>query len=265
MKAAEGARKRRRSMHAHDEAGGHGGQERWLVSYADMITLLFCLFLVLYAMSRVNQQKFSQLSRSLSKALEKNPDDPALEPMTAATLANQAPPPTSEEAKAAEKRRQAEIMKEISHRLGDLAVANGWRNKVHVHEEESGLVVTLLTDSLLFETGDAEIRAQAVPMIQGLAKAVKPFPNLIRVEGHTDNVPLRGGPYKTNWGLSTMRATNVAEVIIKGGHVDAHRLSVLGYGDTRQRVPNTSDANRQKNRRVEIIILKGRSSWGDQN
>jgi chemotaxis protein MotB len=125
--------------------------------------------------------------------------------------------------------------------------------------------VTLLTDSLLFDTGNAEIRAEAVPLIQGIARAVRPFPNLIRVEGHTDNVPLQGGPYKTNWGLSTMRATNVAEVIIKGGHVDAHRLSVLGYGDTRQKVPNTSDSNRQKNRRVEITILKGRNPWGDQN
>lgn len=255
-----------------DEGEGHGaGRERWLVSYADTITLLFCLFLVLYAMSKVNEQRFQQLSRSLSKALEHNIEDPTPEPQPSSSL-SPSPSESPQVNSAAEdnKRREVdrkkedEVLKEISHRLGDILTANGWRQSIHVHLEEAGLVVTLLTDGLMFDTGEAEVRPAGIPLILGIASAVRPFPNLIRVEGHTDNVPLSGGPYKTNWGLSTMRATNVAEVLIRGGKLEPRRISVLGYGETRPKAANDSPSNRQINRRVEILILKGRDAWGDR-
>ncbi|MBM3460582.1 MAG: hypothetical protein FJX76_00585 [Armatimonadetes bacterium] len=250
----------KRGRRPAEEDAHSSGHERWLISYADMVTLLFCLFLVLYAMSKVNEQKFQQLSRSLSKALEHNIDDPTPEPLPPDT--NSSPEVNSAAAdnarKEAEARREQEILESISHRLGDIAASQGWRNAVHMHLEEAGLVVTLLTDGLMFDIGDAEVRREAIPMILGIAAAVRPFPNLVRVEGHTDNVPLKGGPYKTNWGLSTMRATNVAEVLIRGGNLNPRRLSVLGYGETRPAAPNDTVSNRQRNRRVGILIMRGR-------
>lgn len=238
--------------------------ERWLVSYADMITLLFCLFLVLYAMSKVNEQKFQVLSRSLSRALDKS-IEPAL---TLAPLPTPSPTAKVDQRlidnamKEAELRAHEEkVLEDISHRLGDLLTRNGWHDKVHAHVEEAGLVVTLVTDGLMFATGDAELRTEGIPIILAIAQAVKPFPNPIRVEGHTDNVPLHGGPYKTNWGLSTMRATSVAEVLIRGGRLDPRRISVLGYGETRPKVANDTPARRQLNRRVEILVLRRGEAW----
>lgn len=244
------------------EEAGHSGQERWLVSYADMITLLFCLFLILYAMSKVNEQKFQVVARSLATAIDKTEPKPLAAPTdgeaaTSLSVPLEVPPDAvpADEDKGADEIDE-EMLRRLSDSLNRVAQTHGWKKQLFVHREEQGLTITLAADGIMFDTGDAEVRAGALPMILAVGQAIQPFPNLVRVEGHTDNVPLHGGPYKTNWGLSTMRATSVAEVLIKQAGIDPKRMSVLGYGETRPRVPNTTELFRQQNRRVEILVLK---------
>lgn len=251
----------RRKKVFHEEAG-HGGQERWLVSYADMITLLFCLFLILYAMSKVNEQKFQVVARSLATAMDKTEPKPLAPPTdgpmpTSLTVPLEVPPdavPADTDNGGDEV--DEEMLRKLADSLNRVAQIHGWKKQLFVHRDEHGLTITLVADGIMFDIGDAEVRPGAMPMIVAVGQAIQPFPNLVRVEGHTDNVPLHGGPYKTNWGLSTMRATSVAEVLIKQAAIDPKRMSVLGYGETRPRVPNTTELFRQQNRRVEILVLK---------
>lgn len=250
----------RRKKVFHEEAG-HSGQERWLVSYADMITLLFCLFLILYAMSKVNEQKFQVVARSLATAIDKVEPKPLAAPTdgpehTSLTVPLEVPPdavPADEDSGSDEV--DEEMLRKVSDSLNRVAQVHGWKKQLFVHRDEQGLTITLVS-GIMFDTGEADVRAGALPMILAVGQAIQPFPNPVRVEGHTDNVPLHGGPYKTNWGLSTMRATSVAEVLIKQASIDPKRMSVLGYGETRPRVPNTTEIFRQQNRRVEILVLK---------
>lgn len=252
--------RRKKQFHEEHAAAGH---ERWLVSYADMITLLFCLFLILYAMSKVNEQKFNVLSKSLSEAIDKTEPKPTQEvddeAMSSASLVPLSVPPDAVPTESPQDGIDAaeeEAMRKLAESLRRVAVQHGWRKQLLVHRDEQGLVVTLVCDGVMFDTGEADVRAGAIPIILAVGQSIRPFPNLVRVEGHTDNVPLQGGPYKTNWGLSTMRATSVAEVMIKQAGLDPKRMSVLGYGETRPRVPNTTELFRQQNRRVEIMVLK---------
>jgi len=256
--------RKKKVFHEEHAAGGH---ERWLVSYADMITLLFCLFLILYAMSKVNEQKFQSLSHSLASAMETEAKPPAPPPsdnpssapaglVVPLAVPPDAPPQRDPSADGGDADADEEMLRRLAEKLNTVAQARGWKRQLQVHREDDGLVVTLVADGVMFDTGDVDVRPGAMPIILAVGQAIKSFPNQVRVEGHTDNVPLSGGPYKTNWGLSTMRATNVAEVLIRQSNIDPSRMSVLGYGETRPRLPNTSDANRRQNRRVEIVVLK---------
>lgn len=247
----------------HHEEQGHASHERWLVSYADMITLLFCLFLILYAMSKVNEAKFKVLSRSLATAIDKTEIKQATAPTEgpvsgAMTVPLEVPPDAepTDNGEGSDNAEEEEALRKLSESLNRVAETHGWKKQLFVHRDEHGLTVTLVADGIMFDIGEADVRPGALPMILAVGQAIQPFPNLVRVEGHTDNVPLHGGPYKTNWGLSTMRATSVAEVLIKQASIDPKRMSVLGYGETRPRVPNTTELFRQQNRRVEILVLK---------
>ena len=264
----------------HGGGGGHGGAgaERWLVSYADMLTLLFCLFILLYAMSKINESKFQILSHSLAKAIEPRDDNilPGSLPQTnpepqgkrvlTGNSHEETRAETTEDAKPSGDKVKVvdeatpgdKALDTLKGRLQEEFNHAGCPHAVHMHVEEAGLVIRLLEDRVLFDLGEAEVRPEGRKMILAASRALKDIDNGVRVEGNTDNLPIHSGRYRNNWELSTMRATNVAEVLIRGAGLSPLRVSVLGHGEYKPLVPNTSERNRQINRHVDIVVLRSR-------
>jgi chemotaxis protein MotB len=126
--------------------------------------------------------------------------------------------------------------------------------QVTVQLQERGLVISL-QDTVLFDSGSAVLNSQAVDIITTVGNVIKPLPNYVLIEGHTDNLPIHNGEFPSNWELSSARATNVLQEVLKCG-LAPQRLSATGYGEYRPRVPNDSDDQRQMNRRVDIVLLR---------
>lgn len=217
--------------------------DRWLVSYADFITLLFSFFVVLFASSTVDQSRmqsfaarFESLVRRTSKA-----DGGFLslavsssEQLSHEALTLQEMAPTLEQL-------EAELFPEIQ---------NG---KIELSMEPRGLVMSL-NESALFAPGDAAIQPESKAVIRKVARALRRTPGQIRLEGHTDNTPINTRKYPSNWQLSTARAISVLQFLMEEG-LASERLSAAGYGEHRPLAPNDTEENRAKNRRVDVVIL----------
>ncbi len=255
-------RRRRRLPH---EGGGHdAGMERWLLTYSDMITLLMALFIVMWAVSAVNQAKFSQLSASLhqafgGKVLEK--DKSVLDGQSGVltggkSVGDQASAAAAAQAAAAASR-EAQNLLVLKHQVDAYAKGAGLEQRLRTMIEERGLVVRLLTDDLLFETGEAVLRAGAGPVLLKVARLIERThtTNDIRVEGNTDDVPISTAQFHSNWELSAARAAAVLERIRDGG-IPQKRLSLAGYADQRPVASNATAAGRSLNRRVDLVVVR---------
>lgn len=252
----------KKKKHAEHEA--EHADERWLITYADMITLLMVLFIVLYSISQVDLAKFKQLKSGLSESFNAGGDGvldggsgvldggngPSPEILAAASKAL-AEKQAVEQAATAER----DALQAAEQRIvGELA-GRGLAGDVGFRLERRGLVVTIVTDDVLFDPGSAVLRADGRQVVDALAAALAPLPNMISIEGHTDSTPTRGGRgYPTNWELSTARATTVLRELAEGHGFDARRLSAAGYADTRPLAANDTPQGRATNRRVEIVV-----------
>jgi chemotaxis protein MotB len=250
------ARKRREEEHEN--------HERWLVSYADFITLLFAFFVVMYAVSSVNEGKYKVLSNSLVSAFSNTATKSAGQPVTVVQGAPPIPPrpifkpdKPPEQKKAEEKKiEQRQKMKNVA---GDIMqalqplVAQG---KVRLLETSRGVTIEI-NDSILFPVGQAKLQPASVNAMFAIAQvlAASDFP--ITIEGHTDNVPIATSQFPSNWELSAMRATSVLRLFNEGG-VGAERLTAIGYGETRPVETNTTLEGKARNRRVSILIDSNR-------
>ncbi len=266
------AHKRHRAA-AHEEE--HENHERWLITYADMITLLMVLFVVLFSIGQVDLAKFQALKHSLANSLggpvKPNPvvsggagvlaagsQISGAVPGGSGSLG--APIPASQAAIAlvAQKAAATEQAKldNVEVQIEQSLAGKGLQNAVTFRQEVRGLVVTVVTDNVLYAVGSAELEPEGRSVLDAMASALAVLPNNIAIEGHTDNQPIIGGGlYPTNWELSTARATSVLRYLIDTHHLNPARLSAAGYADTRPLVPNTSPANQALNRRVEIVVL----------
>lgn len=246
-----------RKKHKKGHSEGHeGGSERWLISYGDMLTLLFALFVIMYGLSKANDAgSFRQLQEELERKFkleqaeqlgyswikEVNVEDLVIVDATA---------PKTEYTASDDLLIMAQKMYKALKKQKVTTV-------VQMHVTERGLVVSLITDQLLFEVGQAELRPHSRFLLDTLGDILCKDDHELRIEGHTCNLQLPpGARFKNNWELSTIRATNVAEYLIKVKHVDPERISVIGYGEYRPLYPNDSESNRLKNRRVDIVILR---------
>ncbi|MBC8026682.1 MAG: flagellar motor protein MotD [Steroidobacteraceae bacterium] len=278
------ARKRKHEDHQNHEA--------WAIPYGDLVTLLLAFFVVMYAISSVNEGKFRVLSDSLQAAFRGSPKsmdpvqmgektrgsgaDIAVSIVQQAMIDGQprqmleAVSVHQEDGKGLGPARQNGIAKENGKLIevivpAELAkVADDVERSlatlvdaklVTVRRHSFWIEVEIRTD-ILFPSGIAVISQTAVPALQALAKALAPYPNPIRVEGHTDNVPIRTVAFPSNWELSSARAASVVHLLANGG-VDARRLSVIGLGEWHPTKPNDSIENRNANRRVLLVILSG--------
>ncbi len=221
--------------------------DRWLISYADFITLLFALFVVLYAYSQVNEGKYKALSESLGEAFGRSGG--GLLPATGRVIGNQ-PSPTAVDPLAAQRiavrHRTAKSMREALKGMVD-------EGKVRITETPDGLVIDF-TANALFDTGVAEPSQEARAALTAAALVVAPTEYLVTVEGHTDDAPISNRIFASNWELSAARAAAVARLFEAEG-VSGDRLAAQGFGPNRPVADNDSAEGRSRNRRV-VATLK---------
>lgn len=224
--------KKRRDIEDHDRT------ERWVVSYADFITLLFAFFTTMYAISHVDLGKLERFAGSMKSAFNAKGDG-----MAGASVIEGIRPlaPT-----------EAAIEREIMEEFSKSAIIDG----ITVRRSSRGMVVSF-EDSVLFSSGSAEVRRAATPLMEKVAGIIKNTECPVVIEGHTDNIPIRQGRFSSNWELSVARAASVLERLVKDYGVRPERLSASGYGEFRPVAPNTTPAGRAKNRRVEIVFVFG--------
>lgn len=246
-----------------DDNENHG---RWLISYSDFVTLLLALFVVLYAISHVNEGKYRMVAESLGSAF-RNPSGRALvaldKPASGITPSQNEPAPDYLAGKKARRlaeaeRRRQEKMENIAQQMAgafDAALDNGSHGKVSVSRSNAGIRVEI-DASLLFAPGQAELSEDSQPVLEAVATVLKNADQAIQIEGHTDAVPISTGRFPSNWELSTSRASAVVRLLIANG-VDAARLGATGYADTRPLESNESEEGRRRNRRVTVMILSG--------
>jgi chemotaxis protein MotB len=225
----------------HEE---HENHERWLVSYADFITLLFAFFVVMYSISSVNEGKFRVVSQSIVEAL-----NPMIN-MSATTLRfhpeNQGGPISN---------RAISIDMQVYKKLSEAIQATDTKGRVKVAQGERGVTISI-TDTTLFMPGEAVVLSEATETLIRVAAVLKDFPHQIRVEGHTDNVPIHTKEFPTNWELSASRALNITRFLAEGGYLPAERLAASGYGEFHPIASNDTPEERSQNRRVELVIIK---------
>lgn len=225
----------------HEE---HENHERWLVSYADFITLLFAFFVVMYSVSSTNEGKLRAASDSISQAFNPSPivgmsgSLIRIDPKITSQLPNVIQPDFK-----------------VYQRIEDAVRESGeWGDRVQVTLEKRGLVIRV-ADTVIFDTGKAEIRSEAKEVLGKVGHIMATLNNQVRVEGHTDNVPIKTARYPSNWELSTDRASGIVRYFIDDAKMLPERLSAAGYGEFKPIIGNDTPDGRARNRRVDIVIL----------
>jgi chemotaxis protein MotB len=247
----------RRGGHAEEHA-----DERWLLTYADMITLLMALFIVMWSVSVVNKGKFDELKVSLREAFSHKPvlqGDRSImastgSPSSAFTIVPAVLPPRLAVQRAFRKAEEQNLER-VQQQIRQAAATEGLARALRTHIEERGLVVRLLTDKVLFTPGQAVVEPGGRALLVRVARTLATVANPLRVEGNTDSTPISNSLFHSNWELSAARATAVLEVLHESGIPD-DRLSVAGYAAERPVAPNTTSAGRALNRRVDIVVLR---------
>lgn len=238
----------------------HENHERWLVSYADFITLLFAFFVVMYALSSINEGKYKVLSDSLVNAFKNSTAQDGGQPMVILQGAPIVPPKPvvkadvtpENKAKDAVRGVQREKMRNVASdimRALQPLVAQG---KVRLLETSRGVTIEI-NDSVLFAPGQARLQHESNVALGAVAEVLADSDFPITIEGHTDNVPIATVQFPSNWELSAVRATTVLRLFNDHG-VGAERLTAIGYGETRPVETNTHAEGRARNRRVSILI-----------
>lgn len=269
-------RRRSHRLH-HDEDDSH---DRWLVSYADFVTLLFAFFVVMYAISTINEGKYRVLTDSIVDAFHGPPraidpitldqptymlpmHDMSILPKTEETGPGvsysqndrkETPAPLEKLQELASRNVMAQVVSEVEGSLntlindGDVTVTN---NELWVEID--------IKSKVLFDSGNAVLQTKAEGVLKELAGVLNKFPHSIQVEGFTDNVPISNSVFPSNWELSAARAANVVHLFSKSG-IDPERMAAIGFGEYRPIAGNETPEGRAKNRRVAIVILADKSA-----
>jgi len=231
----------------------HVNHERWLVSYADFITLLFAFFVVMFASSQADKKKLAGASQAMQSAFNQSvifdahSDKPPLDDQSAISTPTVAPTITPAEAnETAQEQMREELKLALSTEIAS--------NAVSMRETDAGLVISL-HEAGFFASGSADIRKQALPTLEKIGEAIAKAKNNIRVEGHTDNRPIHTAQFASNWELSTTRATRIAHYFLEMPGMDATRFSAAGYAEFHPVASNDTEEGRMQNRRVDIVLL----------
>jgi chemotaxis protein MotB len=219
----------------------HQSLERWLLTYADLITLLLGLFVILYSFSKVDQVKYEQISKQLNKIFGGQssvlPGTPVIIPSL-----SQLPPKES---------MLDSLQREISEGLKGIPQEEG----ITFEQNQFGLVMHF-KERLLFELGKADLKPVSYNILSAVALTLKSLPNEILVEGHTDTIPINTPQFPSNMHLSSARAMNTMLFLTDKGGLSRDKISVRAFGEFKPIAPNNCDSNKAKNRRVDIVIVK---------
>lgn len=231
----------------HEEgASESGGMMRWLITYADLITLLLAFFIILYAMNRTQQVKFSLVSQALAKQFDSKSivgRSPGPSIMTGASGTQVLSP------------QELKTLNQLQNRLQAAINKQGLAKKVSVFSNLRGVEVSLKSN-ILFKPGSATLSSSAGTLLNGLGHVLKTVPNDIEVAGYTDSRPIHTPQFASNWQLSAMRAANVVYVLGKIPGIQPDRLFVMGFGPYHPVASNQTSQGRQDNRRVNILVLR---------
>jgi chemotaxis protein MotB len=234
------------AKHKHEE---HENHERWLVSYADFITLLFAFFVVMYSISSVNVGKYRTVSESIKAALNPVVSPPSsASPIALSTSKAALTAPDAPGSKEVVIRKLRNLVKSIK--------AVPQMSAVRITEQINGDIVITIPDQLLFNSGESAVRTEALPFLEGLGGALVELNRHTKVEGHTDNVPIRTAQFPSNWELSAARAVMVVRVLSELYGVPGDHLAAVGHAETRPITANLDPEQRARNRRVEVVILE---------
>jgi chemotaxis protein MotB len=283
MSGAAHPGRKRPKKHVEEE---HENHERWLVSYADMVTLLMCLFIVLFAMSQVDKAKFAALASGLSTSFGApisalpgtTPQGSVLDGLPspadiAQGIANGEQADQAQVDKAAAQaaiQRAQNIAGEAQNAYDELAAARekieaalskaGYGGAARYEIDERGLVVHIVADAVLFDAEEAVLQPKGQAILDAVAPTLTDLPNVLRVEGHANHLPVtKGGKWPSNWELSAYRATTVLTYLARDG-IPQDRMYAAGYGSTQPLVPITDPSAITVNRRVDIVVLSNASA-----
>ena len=247
-------------MNRRERRRGHVNHERWLVSYADFITLLFAFFVVLFASSQSDKKKQLKLSEAMQSAFtplgtfDAHSKTPPLTDINAAAINSSIPaaivmplPSTSTETL---EETEARLRRLLAEQVDAGRIPPGGMT---MRITPDGLVISL-HEAGFFPSGSAEVRTASIPMISILATTLPAGP--LRVEGHTDNVPIHTAQFASNWELSTARSTAIARLLLERGPINPANLSAAGYAEFHPVANNNTEDGRTQNRRVDIILLR---------
>lgn len=241
----------------------HENHDRWLVSYADFITLLFAFFVVLYATSTQNEEKEKQFEDSIRAKFH----------MVAVGFGGNSAPmmgagPQGQVFDPLEliqrRRMNTDDLEEYVSKLLDKNLTPQEKQEAiaGVRRDAIGVRITLAA-STFFQPGSAKLKQPAVKVLNILSKILKSSNRQVIIEGHTDNTPVIGNQFESNWELASIRATTVVRYLINVFQMDPSKLGAVSYADTRPLVPNTTEENRTKNRRIEIVIVNKNQTEDD--
>ncbi|HEX9080563.1 MAG TPA: OmpA family protein [Desulfuromonadaceae bacterium] len=253
----------------------HANHERWLVSYADFITLLFAVFTTLYAMSQTDKKKVEEIMQSLQQSFgmvtagAPSPKVNVIQSKQIAVVPTIKPEisvmPASARAGVTGRgkgRAEEKDFRQIKSSIEAYLVKQGAQGKVALGITRRGLVVSL-KEAGFFDSGSAQIKPSAYDLLNTIAEAMTQYSNPLRVEGHTDNIPISTSLFPSNWELSAARATNVLKYLLKYYDTEPEKISATGYGEFRPVADNATAEGRAKNRRVDLVMLSGEGEHGE--
>ncbi|MCA1029430.1 flagellar motor protein MotB [Bacillus timonensis] len=255
----------RKKKHQHHE---EHVDESWLIPYADLLTLLLALFIVLFAASSIDMKKFYQLANSFNSQFTGGTgvmeyQSPIPEKIESLPNHENDKQNTQENVKdsdleALQKQKEQEELQELQSKINSYITANKLDLELKTKLTDEGLLITLMNDTF-FNSGSAVVRSADVKLAREISDLlVMDLPRNIIVSGHTDNVPIKNSQFDNNWHLSVIRAVNFMKILLENNELDPQKFSAKGYGEFQPVAPNDTKENKQKNRRVEILILPNR-------
>lgn len=240
----------------HEEEGNN---ERWLITYSDLITLLLVFFIILYAFSKIDNDKYKNLASGFNTVFGSGTGI-LVGDGTGEMVGDGIGGAGGEGGEQTEEGMLSDIKDEVDSYL----TSNGLEESVSTDIDDRGLIIRM-SNSILFDSGTANIKADNSSSLSTIGTLLNSMPNYIRIEGHTDTLPISNTKFKSNWELSVLRATNVAEILIADAGIKPERISVLGYGEFRPIADNSTAEGRAKNRRVDIVIMNTKFDKIEEN
>lgn len=242
----------KKKKHHHEEHI----DETWLIPYADLLTLLLALFIVLFASSQIDQKKFQEIARSLNSALAGGLGvfdfpSPVEENNPQTSVPNKERLTKNEQQNIVEQ----EGLRELQAKINQYVNSQHLQSELKTTLTEEGLLITIAND-ILFDSGSAEVKPEDKQIAVEISRllVMNPPRNII-ISGHTDNVPIHNSKFSSNWELSVMRAVNFMKLLLENKQLDPRWFSAKGYGEFKPIASNATPEGRMKNRRVEILVV----------